>query len=374
MALPVSTPTEALSIATGAAHDLRNVLFVITAHCERLLGEMPLADARIEDLRAIKEAATRGVALTRQMLSEAAEEHAPRSANINDVIQGILPLVTRLAGDGVALTTALTPGTWPVSANPVQIEQIIMNLVANARDAMPDGGRLVIATENRNIAGVSTGGPTQCVVISVSDTGPGIDPAIQDKIFEPFFTTRAASGGTGVGLATVRAIALTSGGHVEVSSAPGEGATFRVVLPRGEIGSAVAEASADVAASPAATRILLVENERPIRDYLHRCLAAEGFDVRVASSGTEALHVCDPALAPIDLVVTDVHLPDVNGPDVAKRIQARWPEIGVVFMSGGVETLDDLSERGRVPVLAKPFTTSDLVRAVRTVLMSRRVA
>jgi two-component system, cell cycle sensor histidine kinase and response regulator CckA len=372
MALPLSTQTEALSIATGAAHDLRNVLFVITAHCERLLGEMPAADPRIEDLRAIQDAVGRGVALTRQMLSDAAEEHAPRSANVNDLIRGIVPLVTRLAGDGVTLTTALTPGTWPVSANPVQIEQIIMNLVMNAREAMPGGGRLVIATENRSIAGGAADGATQFVVISVSDTGSGIDPSVQDKIFEPFFTTRAASGGTGVGLATVRGIALSNGGHVEVSSAPGEGATFRVVLPRGEIGGAVAPT--EVAATSTATRILLVENERPIREYLHRLLSAEGYDVRVASSGTEALHVCDPSTAPIDLVLTDVHLPDVNGPDVAKRIQDRWPEVGVVFMSGGVETLDDLSERGRVPVLAKPFTTSDLVRAVRTVLTSRRVA
>jgi two-component system cell cycle sensor histidine kinase/response regulator CckA len=374
MALPVSTSTEALSIATGAAHDLRNVLFVITAHCERLLSETSPADPQSEDLRAIQDAAARGVALTRQMLSEAAEEHAPRSANVNDVIRGIVPLLTRLAGDRVAVTTALTPGTWPVSANAVQIEQIIMNLVVNARDAMPDGGRLVIATENRNIAGVSTGGPTQCVVISVSDTGSGIDPAVQDKIFEPFFTTRAASGGTGVGLATVRAIAMTNGGHVEVSSAPGEGATLRVVLPRGESVEGHAPAVPEAPVAAAATRILLVENERPIRDYLHRCLSAEGYDVQVASSGTEALRLCDPTLPPIDIVVTDIHLTDVNGPDVAKRIQARWPAVGVVFMSGGVEDLGDLSERGRVLVLAKPFTTSELVRALRTVLTSRRAA
>ena len=374
MALPLSTPTEALSIATGAAHDLRNVLFVITAHCERLLGEMPSADPRLEDLRAIQDAAARGVALTRQMLSEAAEDHAPRSVNVNDVIRGILPLVSRLAGDRVTLTAALTPDAWPISANAVQVEQIIMNLAVNARDAMPDGGRLVIATENRSIAGAATDGPTQFVVISVSDTGVGIDPSVQDKIFEPFFTTRAASGGTGVGLATVRAIALVNGGHVEVSSAPGEGATLRVVLPRGESVCAKAPAPPDASATAAATRILLVENERPIRDYLHRCLLAAGYDVRVASSGTEALRLCDPTLAPIDLVVTDVHLPDVNGPDVAKRIQARWPEVGVVFMSGGIETLDDLSQRGQVPVLAKPFTTSELVRAVRTVLTSRRAA
>jgi two-component system cell cycle sensor histidine kinase/response regulator CckA len=370
MALPVST-SEALSIATGAAHDLRNVLFVITAHCERLLGEIPSADPRIEDVRAIHDAAARGVALTRQMLSEAAEAHAPRSVNVNDVIRGIVPLVTRLAGDRVTLITALTPGAWPVAANAVQIEQIIMNLVVNARDAMPEGGRLVVATENRNLTGVPAGGPTQFVVISVSDTGAGIDSSVQDKIFEPFFTTRAAIGGTGVGLATVRAIAMSNEGHVEVSSAPGEGATLRVVLPRGESVEGQAPAATPAAG---ATRILLVENEGPIRDYLARCLAAEGYDVRVASSGTEALHLADPALAPIDVVVADIHLPDVNGPDVAKRIQARWPEVGVVFMSGGVEDLVDLSERGRIPVLAKPFTISELVRAVRTVLTSRRAA
>jgi CheY-like chemotaxis protein len=361
------------SLAAGAAHDLRNLLFVIGAHCDRLLGSLGADQAAVQDLQAIRDAAARGTALARQIVKGHSEERLPQPVDVNEVIRGVLPLASRLAGDRVALSTSLSPRTWRVTANAVQVEQIVMNLVVNARDAMLDGGRVAISTENRSTAGPA-GSASQAVVISVADTGPGIDPAVLNRIFEPFFTTKAASGGTGVGLATVRAIALLHGGHVEVSSTPGGGATLRVVLPRAEGTDAIAgDGGAAAEGHGGSKRILLVENERSIRDYLHRCLTAEGYDVQVASSGQEALHLCDPPLEPVDLVVTDVHLPDIEGPDVARRLRARWPGMGVVFMSGGIETLADLSDRGRVPVLAKPFTTSELVSTVRTALTTGEV-
>jgi CheY-like chemotaxis protein len=357
------------SLKAGAAHDLRNVLFVITSHCDRLLHDIDPADPRAADLHAMHDAAARAITLARQILCDLQkEDRAALPVDVNTVIRGVQGLVTRLAGDDVAVRMALASTPGPVTANAVQIEQIVMNLAVNARDAMPDGGRLTIATENRRTT-AGLGAAAQSVVISVSDTGNGIDPAVQDRMFEPYFTTRAANGGTGVGLATVRAITLLHGGHVEVSSAAGQGTTFRVVLPRAESGVRREAPGPSPASVPVATkRILLVENERAIRDYLHRCLSAEGYDVRVAASGAEALHLCDPPVHPFDLVVTDVHLPDIAGSDVADRLRARWPEVGVVFMSGELDALEGLSDRGRVPVLAKPFTTSELVRTIRTVL------
>ena len=368
---PAPTPTEApsASLVTGAVHDLRNVLFVIRAHCERLLTDIDPEDPHAAELHAIQDTAERGVAIARQMIADAQSRERPaKPVDVNDVIRGMLPLVTRLAGS-VTVSTTLAGDAWPVAANAVQIEQIVMNLVTNARDAMPHGGGVVLGTENRQACGAE--GKTESVVIWVTDTGTGIDPAVQARMFEPHFTTRADSGGTGLGLATVHAIALLHGGHVEVSSALGEGATFRVVLPRAVATDRLEPPRTDM--RPAAerlTRVLLIENEHAIRSYLQRCLLSEGYDVQVAASGAEAIHMCGEPHQPVDVVVTDVHLPDIEGPQVAAQLRAHWPEVRVVFMSGGVEALEALSERGAVPVLAKPFTTSELVSAVRAVLPS----
>jgi two-component system cell cycle sensor histidine kinase/response regulator CckA len=359
------------SLAAGAAHDLRNVLFVISAHSERLISGAPPGDPRLEDLRAIRDAATRGATLAREIVVTARDQARPKLVDVNAVIRGIEPLVRRLAGERVIVTVAPGRSAWPVAANAVQLEQVVMNLVVNARDAMPDGGRVVISTENRTISGAGVGAAARFVVLSVADTGAGIDPAIEDRVFEPFFTTREQSGGTGVGLATVRAIALLNGGQVELSTCPGAGTTVRVVLPRGE--APPQEAAGVRGRSPkpgVGTRILLVENERAIRDFLARSLTAEGYEVRAASSGAEALTLADPGATPADLILTDVNLPDMNGSDVARRIRARWPASAVVFISGAGEALHRLSEAG-LPVLAKPFTASQLVSAVQAVLAGR---
>jgi two-component system, cell cycle sensor histidine kinase and response regulator CckA len=374
-----ATDTPLSSLAAGAAHDLRNVLFVISAHCERLLTTVADGDPRSEDLHAIADAAAHGAALAREVVTGAQEqERSSGPIDINDVIRGIEPLIRRLVGEHITVGTSFSEGAWAVTANAVQIEQVVMNLAVNGRDAMPGGGSLLITTENRSVT--ATGQASEFVVIAVTDTGVGIDPAVQARIFEPYFTTKGPSGGTGVGLATVRAIALLNGGYVELSTSVGTGTTVRLVLPRGAL---TPDRPADrrnlhpVAAPTVQSqgkRILLVENERAIRDYLHRCLSAQGYDVQVASSGAEALEMCESPRLRVDAVVTDVHLPDITGPTVASRLRAQWPDVGVVFMSGGVEILDDLSESGTVPVLAKPFTASELVTAVRTALEPRRAA
>jgi signal transduction histidine kinase len=217
------------SLARGAAHDLRNVLFVISAHCEHLLASTGAADR--SDLETFKDAADRGVALAAQIVDSGRDDLHVHTADVNTVIAGVEPLLRRMIGSEVAVRLELTPGVGEVTANPVQIEQLVMNLAVNARDAMPDGGTLTVTTETRTVSGAGTEQPSRFVVISVADTGRGIEPDIQARIFEPYFTTKGDHG-TGVGLATVRAIAVLNGGHVEVSTHPGAGTTMRIVLPQ----------------------------------------------------------------------------------------------------------------------------------------------
>jgi two-component system cell cycle sensor histidine kinase/response regulator CckA len=356
------------NLATGAAHDLRNVLFVIRAHCEQLLASTPPQDPRREGLDAIKDAIDRGARLASQLVANGRSNARAQVVDVNETIRGIEPLVRRLVGDRVSVSTSLSRTPWLVPANAVQVEQIVMNLAVNARDAMPDGGRLTIATESRTLTGAGPGQPSQFVVIAVTDNGHGIDPAIQDRVFEPYFTTKGSQG-TGVGLATVRAIALLNGGHVEMATSPGDGTTVRVVMPRARAGAEPPASSASTTTMPGRReRILLVENERAIRDYLLRSLIAEGYDVETASSGAEALSLCDSPRPAVDVVVADVHLPDLDGPSVASRVRAVWPSVGLVFISGDGEGLGAIAGREGVPVLAKPFTTAQLMTAVRSAL------
>ena len=372
-----TTPAPAIdaplsSLATGAAHDLRNLLFVIRAHCERLLDTVALQDSRRADVDAIRDAADRGATLASQLVTSGRTQVAARPVDVRETIRGIEPLVRRLVGERVSVVMRLSPLSWPVTTNGVQLEQIVMNLAINARDAMPDGGRLTIATENRTLGGTTAGQASQFVVISVSDTGHGIDPAIQDRIFEPYFTTKGSQG-TGVGLATVRAIALLNGGHVEMTTSAGAGTTMRVVLPRASTAHGrPTTVSRQTAPARRRKRVLLVENERAIRDYLQRTLDAEGYDVHAAANGAEALGFSEPLLPGFDLLVTDVHLPDLDGPTLAKRLQGAWPAIGVVFISGDTERLAQLGACTAVPVLAKPFTTAELVTAVKSALAADR--
>jgi two-component system cell cycle sensor histidine kinase/response regulator CckA len=356
------------SLTTGAAHDLRNLLFVISAHCESLMDAIAPQDSRRADLDAIRDAVDRGATLASQLVTTARVDARSMPADVQRAILGIEPLVQRLVGDGVSVSLCLSASSWPVTANTVQIEQIVMNLAVNARDAMPQGGRLTIATENRTLSGAGAGQPAEFVVISVTDSGHGIDPSIQDRIFEPFFTTKG-SGGSGVGLATVRAIAVLNGGHVETVTTEGAGTTMRVVLPRAlEPAGHLGNASAGPAVGQARRSVLLVQNEPAIRDYLRRCLAAEGYDVQVAATGAEALVRSESPLPAVDIVIADVYLPDLGGMAVASRLRGVWPDVGLVLISGEADGVADLSTRTGIPVLAKPFTTAELMAAVRAAL------
>ena len=370
-------PTPPARVAAGAAHDLRNILFVVSAHCHRMLAEASADHPWAEDLHAIREATDRCTELARQIVDEARLLEQPSvPLDVNAVVRGVEPLITQIVGDGIALRSTLATNAWPVTANTVQIEQILMNLAVNARDAMPQGGTLTLATENRTVTAVAPEAPSHFVVLSVSDTGTGIDPAVQERMFEPYFTTKATQGGSGIGLATVRTIALRYGGQIEVSTAPGAGTTIRVVLPR-----AVSHvpppplperAEPGRAPSPAGgLRVVLAEAERPARDLLAQALREAGHQVREAGSGAEAIG-WSSVEGPIDLLVVSLFLPDVNGLETATRVRDRWPDAGVIFLSDGFDPLDDLPPA--VPVLSRPFTAGALTAAIATVTGAQRLA
>jgi two-component system, cell cycle sensor histidine kinase and response regulator CckA len=263
-----------------------------------------------------------------------------------------------------------------------------MNLAVNARDAMPQGGQLAITTENRTVAGGNGAAPSHFLVISVTDTGVGMDADLQARIFDPYFTTKGDSGGTGIGLSTVRAIALLSGGHIEVSSAPGEGTTMRIVLPRAmmpadvprpvvtvlEAEEAAAKQFGGAKVAAKGKRILLIEDESGIRDLLQRWLTFQGYDLTVARNGREAIELCTTGADPVDAVLTDLHLPDMAGVTIARQLHEECPDLPVIYMSGEAETLQSMRRADRATVLTKPFTMGELTTALQTVFKTRQVA
>jgi CheY-like chemotaxis protein len=262
------------------------------------------------------------------------------------------------------LQSALTPDLWPVTANSIQIEQIVMNLVVNARDAMPDGGELRITTENRMITGAVLGQPSHFVVLSVSDTGIGIAPDVQERMFEPYFTTKG-SRGTGVGLATVRNIAMLHGGHVEVTTAPGHGTTIRVILRarRCPVQPVRVPAREEPRTPTVSLRILVVESDPAAREFLRTCLTEDGHQVAVAGNGADAIGWYRTSDSPLDVLVTDLFLPDVNALEMATLLREQSPDLRLVLLSDGQDVVAD--EPNDVPVVVRPFTAAALLQAVR---------
>ena len=381
------TEHDALPVqAVGAAHDLRNVLFVISAHCHRLLQLIQPGDPGSDDLHAIKDASDRGMALARHMISATSAQLPPRPVDVNEVIDGLEPLLRRMVGGHIDISIRLGTGAWPVQVTATQIEQVIMNLAVNARDAMPEGGQLSIVTENRCVPAAGAAPAAHYLVISVIDTGIGMDADLQARIFEPYFTTKRETGGTGIGLGTVRSIATMAGGQVEVSSASGEGTTMRVVLPRADVCMLDVESPADAreTAAPAKAavagqrpsgnrkRVLLVEDENVVRELLQRWLTLLGYDTILARKGEEAFAQCAANRGRIDLVLTDLHLPDAKGVAIARALHERLPDVPIVVMSGETEPLRAAARDERTTALTKPFSLSELTTAVDTALNSAK--
>ena len=323
-------------------------------------------------------AADRATALTRQLLAFGRRQVlAPEVTDPTAVIEGIVPMLRRLLGGHIELVTSHAPGLGRVRVDPGQLEQVIVNLAVNARDAMPDGGRLAIDTANVDVDD-TVGEPGSevrlgaCVRITVADTGTGMDEAIMARIFEPFFTTKETGKGTGLGLSTVYGIVRSSGGRTNVTTSPGRGTTFTIDLPSVETPAAPIPTAVPAEPLPAVSgTILLVEDEDAVRSVVARTLTRLGYSVVQAASGTDALAVVAERGGPLDLLVTDVRMPGIQGPDLARRLRADRPDLPVLFISGYAEELAaDASAMPGMQVLDKPFDADTLGRAVRAALES----
>ena len=365
-------------LAGGVAHDFNNLLTAIGGYSDLLLADLAQGDPRRSDVEEIRKATQRAAALTRQLLAFSRRQVLqPRVLDLNVVVAGAEKLLRRVIGEDVRLVTRLDPALGAVRADAGQIEQVVMNLAVNARDAMRGGGTLTIATANVEIGAVlrtDEQAPMPAgryVELRVSDTGVGIDPEIRRHIFEPFFTTREKGKGTGLGLATVYGIVKQSGGFIWVDSEPGLGATFTVDLPLVEERVQEPESERPVRSEISGSEtVLVVEDEDAVRTVAREALRVRGYRVLDAPDGETALRLALDHGGAIDLLVTDVIMPGLSGRDLADRLRSVRPDLRVLFMSGYSD--DALGERGALGpgmhYLQKPFASDALARRVREVL------
>ncbi len=364
-------------LAGGIAHDFNNLLTAILGHAQLLVEEGRLDAVQADGLREVIRAAESATRLTGQLLAFSRRQILqPVRLDLNEVVESLRGMLTRVIGENISLETRLHPDIGVVQADRGQIEQLLMNLVVNARDAMPEGGHLVISTAARKLdgdesldAGVLEAGPH--VEISVSDTGVGMDAATRKHLFEPFFTTKGNLG-TGLGLATVYGVATQSGGGIQVVTAPGAGATFSIYLPVVEGAVEAPKPAAPVSdAGPAEPQtVLVVEDEDGVRALIDRVLTRRGYQVIQARTPDEALRLAaDPGLT-IDLMLTDVVMPGMNGAALAEAVGRVRPALQVLFMSGysEPEMLVQSLQRTRAQLLHKPFAPLTLLERVRQAL------
>jgi PAS domain S-box-containing protein len=367
-------------LAGGIAHDFNNLLMVILGYSEFLLERLGAEPHLRGPAQEISSAAERASSLTRQLLAFSRKQMlAPRVVNLNDVATENIKMLTRMIGEDVDLVMVPAPNLWPIRADSGQIDQVIMNLAVNARDAMPSGGKLTIETSNvaldeeyaRYHAPLR---PGDYVLIAISDTGVGMDTDTQSHIFEPFFTTKGTKG-TGLGLSTVYGIVKQSGGYIWVYSEVGKGTTFKIYLPRV---ASTGEAAAQVAAAPIEYRkvepgtetILLVEDEANLRYLARQYLEKQGYKVIEAADGAVAMQIAVAHEATIHLLLTDVIMPGMNGRELAQRIAEIRPNVKILYMSGYTENVighNGTLETG-IRLLQKPFNLRDLKSKVREVL------
>jgi signal transduction histidine kinase/response regulator RpfG family c-di-GMP phosphodiesterase len=368
-------------LAGGIAHDFNNLLTAITGYGELMLPSLKEGERLRSNLEEVLKAAHRAAALTRQLLAFSRRQVLePKVLDFNAVVAGILPMLRRLIGEDVELVNAPDPGLGHVKADPSQIEQVIVNLAVNARDAMPGGGKLIVETMNVDLDQVYARQhvavrPGRFVMLVVSDSGVGMDEKTKASIFEPFFTTKERGKGTGLGLATVYGIVKQSGGYIWVYSEPGRGTTFKIYLPRvdDEVAHEESAKPLQVAAHGSET-VLVVEDEEMVRSLTRQILHDRGYIVLEAQHGPEALRICELHAGDIHLILTDVVLPQMSGPELAARVATLRPQIKTLYMSGYTENA--LAHLGEPDVdgacIQKPFALESLARKVREVLDAPR--
>jgi two-component system cell cycle sensor histidine kinase/response regulator CckA len=374
---------EALGrLAGGVAHDFNNLLTVIIGSADLMRADGGAHTPHADMIEMIRQSAERGAALTRQLLAFSRKQVlAPVVLNVNHLIRNVEKILSRLIGEHIALSTALTPSVYPVCADPGQLEQVLINLVVNARDAMPDGGTLTIATGNADLHSDPAPGQAPLpagayAVVKITDTGCGMDEHTRRRIFEPFFTTKEVGRGTGLGLATVYGIIKQSDGAIHVESTPGKGTCFTIYLPRSTQAPTAREPMLGSALQAKGQEtVLVVEDEGPVRTMTSRSLRANNYRVLEARDGVEALAISDSCVEPIDLVLTDVIMPRLTGPQLAETLMERRPATRVLLMSGYADS-DGLCRRvvqSGMPFLQKPFTPDALARKVREVLDQKKL-
>ncbi len=364
-------------LAGGIAHDFNNILVPIIGYAELGLMELSPDDPLYPDLQRINEAALRAASLIRQILAFSRKQVLEmRPLDLNEVVVEFKKMLQRIIGEDINLKTILAPALPPVQADPAQIEQILMNLAVNARDAMPQGGKLTIETgsvildeeyAHKHIGALA--GPH--VLLAVSDTGVGMDAAIRERIFEPFFTTKPPGKGTGLGLATVFGIVKQHGGNIWVYSEPGQGTTFKVYLPQLQdvIQPGVTAAKLPVSTYGSET-VLMVEDEALVRALAVRTLAAHGYRVLEATGPAEGLQIAAEHSGTIHLLLTDVVMPQLNGRQLYEKVAALHPETKVLFMSGYTDNViihHGMLDEG-TNFLQKPFTVQGFIQKIREVL------
>jgi len=341
-------------------------------------------DPRLSEVREIRRAADRATSLTRQLLAMSRRQVLlPREVDLNALVQEMERMLRRVIGEDIDIVTVAGAELGRVRADPSQLEQVLLNLAVNARDAMPDGGSLTISTIRVRLAPgrdePAAGGvpPGDYVVLGVADTGVGMDPETKRKIFEPFFTTKPTGEGTGLGLATVYGIVRQSGGAITVESEPGQGTRFRVFLP------CVADRALDKGPDPVEpvlsgrerrSLILLVEDDDGVRQLTGRMLEQYGYQVMPAADGAEALQLLSGLSHGVDAVVSDVVMPGIGGTELIRELRARWPELPVLFLSGytGEDVSGDLQPGSRQAFLQKPFSPDALAAALEDLLADAR--
>jgi two-component system, cell cycle sensor histidine kinase and response regulator CckA len=361
-------------LAGGVAHDFNNLLTVINGYSAQALETLQPSDPLHLQVEEIYKAGERAASLTRQLLTFSRRQVVtPRTLDLNLIVSDMERMLRRLLGEDVELTTALARNLGSIHADPGQIEQVIMNLAVNARDAMPNGGRLLLETADVELgetSGKLAVAAGRYVMLAVSDTGHGMDEETQAHIFEPFFTTKPQGQGTGLGLSTVFGIVQQSGGHISVYSEPGRGTIFKVYFPSTAAGSDSVELKVPSRRAKGSEAILVVEDDESVRKLIRSILKQSGYTVLEAREGEEALRICENRTHSIHLIITDVVMPQMSGKELADLVAARWPEIRLLFMSG--YTGNAMAQQGvldaRMQLLQKPFAPAALTDKVREVL------